>query len=283
VTFAQYWVASRSIAVLEDLHNVLDGVVAAARTRYSQGRGTQAEVLRAEAALTKHQTEIARFVAQKNAARGVLNALILRDPGAALAAPTQLRPLPEAAALRPADLIARAQDASPALAAENGRIKAAGSTLQLAHKGWYPDVTLSAGAIDRGGNGPNGYVASIGIRVPLQWGLHEAEERKATADRDATRARREATGQDVARSIAEATAMLAGARESERLIRTQLLPQDDAVVRSTVVSYGNGRIDLASVLDAARELAEANLSLLATRLDEQRQLAAIERLIGGPL
>src|SRR5260370_32648959 len=62
VNFAQYWVASRSIAVLEDLHTVLDGVVQSARTGYAQGRGAQAEVLRAEAALTKHQTEIARLV-----------------------------------------------------------------------------------------------------------------------------------------------------------------------------------------------------------------------------
>ena len=41
------------------------------------------------------------------------------------------------------------------------------------------DVTLKAGAIDRTGNGPKGYLAEIGLRVPLQWGLHEAQQREA--------------------------------------------------------------------------------------------------------
>ena len=36
---------------------------------------------------------------------------------------------------------------------------------------------LKAGAIDRTGNGPNGYLAEIGLRVPLQWGMHEAQQR----------------------------------------------------------------------------------------------------------
>jgi hypothetical protein len=36
---------------------------------------------------------------------------------------------------------------------------------------------LKAGAIDRTGNGPNGYLAEIGPRVPLQWGMHEAQQR----------------------------------------------------------------------------------------------------------
>jgi len=87
VTFAQYWVAQRAIAVLEEVHGTERGIVDAAQYRYAQGRGAQSDVLRASAALTRHQTEIARFTGQKAAARGVLNALLLRDPAAPLADP----------------------------------------------------------------------------------------------------------------------------------------------------------------------------------------------------
>jgi cobalt-zinc-cadmium efflux system outer membrane protein len=281
VTFAQYWVAHRAGAMLEELHVIEQGIVDTARNRYAQGRGAQADALRASAALTRHQTEIARFAGQKRAAQGVLNALLLRDPSVPLADPRQLRPLPPPSALVPADLIARANN--PRVAAAKSRIAAADANRQLAHQEWYPNVTLSVGAIDRNGFGTNGYMGSIAVRVPLQWGLHNAQEDQAKAELHAAEAMRDAASQDVARAIAEATASLAGARESERLTRDQLLPQLDAAVRSAIASYGNGRVELTPVLDAVRDLGEARLSLLAIQLDEQRQLAAIERLIGGSL
>ncbi len=281
ITFAQYWVAHRAGAVLREVHEIERGIIDTARSRYAQGRGTQADVLRASAALTRHETEIARFVAQKRAAQGVLNALLLRDPMAPLAEPRRLRPLPPAAALAPAGLIARASN--PRVAAMKSRIAVAEANRQLARREWYPNVTLSVGAIDRNGHGPNGYMGSVALRVPLRWGLHNAQEGQAQAELRAAEARRDAAAQDLARALAEAAAALAGARETERLIRDQLVPQLDAAVRSAIAAYGNGRAELTPVLDAARELGEARLSLLQARLDEQRQLAAIERLIGGAL
>ena len=281
ITFAQYWVAHRAITVLGEVLGIDRGIIETARSRYAQGSGSQADVLRASAALTRHQAEIARFVAQKRAAQGVLNVLLQRDPAATLAPPRQLRPLPRAAALAPAELIVRANN--PRVAAAKSRIAAADANRQLARQEWYPNVTLTVGAIDRNGYGPNGYMGSVALRVPLQWGLHNAQESQAQAELRAAETRRDAAVQDVAREIAQATASLAGARETERLTRDQLLPQLDAAVRSAVAAYGNGRTELTPVLDAARELSEAKLALLAAQLDGQRQLAAIERLIGGAL
>ena len=281
IAFARYWVAHHAGAVLREVHEIERGIIDTARSRYAQGRGTQADVLRASAALTRHETEIARFVAQKRAAQGVLNALLRRDPTAPLAEPRQLRPLPPATALAPAGLIVRANN--PRIAATKSRIAVAEANRQLARREWYPNVTLSVGAIDRNGHGPNGYMGSVALRVPLQWGLHNAQENQAQAELRATEARRDAASQDLVRALAEATATLAGARETERLTRDQLMPQLDAAVRSAIAAYGNGRTELTPVLDAARELGEAKLSLLQTQLDEQRQLAVIERLIGGAL
>ncbi len=281
VTFAQYWVADRAIAVLRELRATGQGVIEAASSRYTQGRGTQAEVLRASAALTRNDAELARFAAQKRAAQGVLNALMLRDPAAALAAPQRLRPLPPPGSLVPAALIARASN--PRVAAAQGRIAAADANRQLARREWYPSVTIGIGAIDRNGFGPNGYMGSVGLRVPLQWGLHQAQETQAEAELRAAESRRDAAAQDLARALADASAALAGAREAEHLTRTRLQPQLDAAVRSAIAAYGNARTELTPVLDAIRELGEARMSLLAAQLEGQRQLAAIERLIGGAL
>ena len=154
---------------------------------------------------------------------------------------------------------------------------------QLADKSWYPDVTLKAGAIDRTGNGPNGYMAEIGFRVPLQWGLHEAQQREATAQVGAAQARRQALELQIQSELGEFVADLAGSRKTGDLIRTQLLPQSQALLRSGVAGYGLGRAELVDVLRAEHDLADQRIELLSAEFDQQRQLAAIERLIGGDL
>ena len=67
------------------------------------------------------------------------------------------------------------------------------------------------------------------------------------------------------------------------LIRTQLLPQSQALLRSGVAGYGLGRAELVDVLRAEHDLANLRIELLSAEFDQQRQLAAIERLIGGDL
>jgi outer membrane protein TolC len=144
-------------------------------------------------------------------------------------------------------------------------------------------VTISAGAIDRTGNGPNGYIASIGVKVPLQWGLHEGQVRDATAQADAARSRRDAVEQQIQGDIAEAAAALDASRRSADLTRQRLIPQANAALRSAIADYSVGKLELTAVLQAERDLVAARIELLSTELDQQRQLAAIERLVGGDL
>ncbi|MFC7611240.1 TolC family protein [Teichococcus aestuarii] len=67
------------------------------------------------------------------------------------------------------------------------------------------------------------------------------------------------------------------------LIRRQLVPQAEALVRAGTAGYGLGRVDLATVLRAQHDLIGYRLQLLSAEFDGQRQMAAIERLVGGDL
>jgi cobalt-zinc-cadmium efflux system outer membrane protein len=99
----------------------------------------------------------------------------------------------------------------------------------------------------------------------------------------AARARLEAREQQIRIDLAEAVAGFEGSRRTADLIRRQLLPQTEALVRSGAAGYGFGRVDLTTVLRAQHDLADFRLQLLAAEFDGQRQLAAIERLVGGDL
>jgi outer membrane protein, heavy metal efflux system len=283
VAFAQYYQADQAIRTTEDLHRVVHDIAGVARDRYAQGRGSQQEVYKAEVEITRLSTEIVRLETRRRSAAARLNALLARPIEAPLARPVKLRSLPSDAALGPEALMQRARAANPSLAGHDAQIAAAAAGKQLADKSWYPDVMLKAGAIDRTGNGPNGYLAEIGLRVPLQWGLHDAQQREAAAQVGAAQARRQALELQIQSELGEFLADLAGSRKTGDLIRTQLLPQSQALLRSGVAGYGLGRAELVDVLSAEHDLANLRIELLSAEFDQQRQLAAIERLIGGDL
>jgi outer membrane protein TolC len=283
VAFAQYYQADQAIRTTEDLHRVVHDMARVARDRYAQGRGSQQEVYKAEVEITRLSTEIIRLETSRHSAAARLNALLARPIDAPLARPVKWRALPSDAALAPEALMQRARAANPSLAGRNAQIAAAAAGKQLADKSWYPDVMLKAGAIDRTGNGPNGYLAEIGLRVPLQWGLHDAQQHEAAAQVGAAQARRQALELQIQGELGEFLADLAGSRKTGDLIRTQLLPQSQALLRSGVAGYGLGRAELVDVLSAEHDLANLRIELLSAEFDQQRQLAAIERLIGGDL
>ena len=121
------------------------------------------------------------------------------------------------------------------------------------------------------------------VKVPLQWGLHEGQVRDAAAQANAARSRREAVDQQIQGDIAEAAAALEASRRSADLTRQRLIPQANAALRSAIADYGVGKLELTAVLQAERDLVAARIDLLTTEFDQQRQLAAIERLVGGNL
>ena len=283
VAFALYYESDQAIRTTEDLHRVVHDMARVARERYAQGRGLQQEVYKAEVEITRLSTEIVRLEAKRRSAAARLNALLARPIDAPVARPVKLRALPSDAELTLDALIQRARAGNPSLAGHDAQIAAATAGKQLADKNWYPDVMLKAGAIDRTGNGPNGYLAEIGLRVPLQWGLHQAQQREAAAQVGAAQARRQAQELQIQGELGEFAADFAGSRRTADLIRTQLLPQSQALLRSGVAGYGLGRAELVDVLRAEHDLANLRIELLSAEFDQQRQLAAIERLIGSDL
>jgi len=283
VAFAQYYQADRAIRTTQDLHRVVHDMARVARDRYGQGRGSQQEVYKAEVEITRLSTEIVRLETKRRSAAARLNSLLARPVDAPLANPARLRPLPPPATVAQGALIERARRGNPTLAGGDAQIAAAAAGRELANRNWYPDITLGAAAIDRTGNGPPGYMASIGLKVPLQWGLHEAQQREASAQLSAAQARRQALELQIQGEIGEAAADLAGSRRTGDLIRAQLLPQSEALLRSGIAGYGLGKAELADVLRAEHDLANLRIELLSNEFDQQRQLAMIERLIGGDL
>lgn len=279
--FARYYVFSRAVAVNREIAGLAHRTRAATAARYGQGGGDQASVIQAMTGETNAAIEGTRLEAERASAAARLNAMLARAPGARLAEPLRLRPVP---AVMPGleALLARARGDNETLRANSAEIEAARTQGRLAGRAWYPDLTIAAGPIVQT-NAPTGYAATIGFSIPLQRWAKQAGEREAAARLGAAEQRFEAGMADIQGALGETLSRLEAARRIDALLRRQGLPQARAGYQAMLAGYAQARGDLAGVLAAKRQVYDAELDLLRTEADEQAALAAIERLIGGDL
>ena len=282
MTFAQYFQADRSVVVTQQIGNLLRDLGSTARARYAQGVGSQSDAIRAGLERTRLDPKLSALERDEQTARAKINALIARPPEAALAQPLKLRRVPAASSLRLIDLIARARQRNPVLATARAKITSAEAEGTLVDKSWYPDVTLSVGT-DKLPNQSAAAVVGVGIKIPLQWGVREAQAQVAAAKKAAAQARLDGTELKIESDLQSALATLSQAQRTETLLNGTLTSQSEAAYQSALVSYERGQGDLTSVLDAARSRLDIRLELLDVQMQAQTALAAIERLIGEDL
>lgn len=282
VTFAEYVELDRAIRTTEEIRSLLDTIAGTARARYSRGVAAQADVIRANLEQTRLIPSLSRLKADEQGIKARLNALIGRPATAPLASPTSLRAIPEAGSLRLDDLIARAQDGNPSLISARAEVDAAEGERKLVDKSWYPDVTLSLGTSDMPGMSPQP-VVGVGLKIPLQWGVREAQGDAATAKRRSAQSREQAALLDIESELAAELANLDQAQSTHALLSNSITPQSEAAYRSTLASYERGQGDLTAVLTAAHQQLEVRLEILRVEREEQTAFAAIERIVGGEL
>jgi outer membrane protein TolC len=282
VTFAQYYEAAHAVQITHEIQAFLRTVSATARARYGQGLVTQSDAIRAELEQARLDAEIAMLEQSERSAAAKINALIGRHANAPLAQPMVLRGLPPAPALAFDDLMTRARSSNPMLAMSKADIAAAEGERKLVDKSWYPDLTITVGGDALPGQSVRP-MAGVGLKVPLQWGVRDAQAQAANAKRGAAQLRFDAATLQIESDLEGALAVLNQAERTEDLVNNTLTPQSDAAYRSALSSYQLGKGDLTSILDAARQQLEIRRQLLRTQTDAQTALAAIERLIGDDL
>lgn len=282
VAYARYYLITREMVINRQISGLAGRIHAAAAARYGQGGGSQDAVIQAAGEETDARIEAVRLEGEKGAARARLNMLVGRSPDVPLADPVRARPIP---ALVPplAALLRRALAANPVLSTANAAIAAAQTRSKLADKAWYPDLTVAAGPLIQTNNQPVGFAATVGFNIPLPWGREAAGQREAEARLGATQQRYDAARLEIAGALREATAKLRAARATERLLRREAVPQARAGFQSALADYSSGTGELVAAIAAERHVHETEIRLLQAQLDEQVELAIIERLIGGNL
>ena len=280
--FANYYQANESIRITEELLRTFGAVVAATQLRYAQGRGPQQDAIKAEIERGQIQADLARLGAARKRAMAQLNALLNRPAGAPLAAPRALRPLPPPESMPLVQLLERVKQNNPGLAGERAQIDGAERARRLVDRSWYPDVTASLSAVDEDRRFA-GYEALVEFRLPLRWGLREAQAREATAKLGAAQARLDAASARAQGELEEAYWALDASRRIARILHETHIPQTQLAFQTARAAYEVGRGELVAVLEAERSVRQISLEHLNVLAEQQIRLAEIEKIIGGDL
>jgi len=278
--YAALHAAHQGLKLTRELARSVAAIAALAGSRYAQGLGGQQEAIAAEIEKVRLETEIVQLEEDRQQAEAQLNALLGRPAGTLFVVPRGLRPLPPEDDLRLPELVERALRTSPALAAEQARIAAAVGSRELVERSWYPDVTLGLSVVEESRR-IMGYEAMVELTLPLQWGVRKAQAREATTRVAAAQAARAATARQLEGELGAALARLSVARRLADILHAQHLPRARLAFTTALQAFELDQVELGEVLEAERRVRTTELEHLAVLVQQQEQLAEIERLVGG--
>ena len=270
--FAAYARADREYHIHLEHVGLTSRLAEITRSLYRIGHGSQQDLLRAQAELSRLHVDVAGIEQQKRSAQALLNALMDRDPDAPLG------PAPAPSAL---DALASAEDIAaadhdldrrrPELRAAARAVKRSEAVLDVAKREaslpslmvgadyWYMPAQPTRHA----------YGAMVSMSLPWLNPRHrdevKAAERASGAEISALRAQR-ATARF---QLQDADGRVRAARETLALIHDQVLADARRSFESAQALFQSGHGDVAPVLDAAR-------TYLQVRIDEVRAMAELE-------
>ena len=263
---------------------VLKEALAAALAQYTTGRAPQADVLRAQMAVTRLDEHLVELEQERDGARAALATLMGRpadedvEVAGEYSAAVEMPPLEEMERL--------AMEHRPELA---GLRKGIGKSQELAltsRLAMKPDFTVALGymLMPTGSLARNAYMAEVTTNLPgLNRARHEGEAKQADAATAVAEADLEARTATVFLEVRQAQIAITAAEKRTRVYRDTLLPQADAAFKAATAAYQNNRAEFSSLIDSQTLLLDIQTAMYKAAADRDAGMADLERAIGTKL
>jgi outer membrane protein TolC len=270
------------------LHNqqaaVLNEALSAALAEYTTGKVPQADVLRAQMALTRLSEHLIELEEERDTARAQLNALMGRGPDDAVEIAGSYRSPAVVPSIEELERVAI--EHRPELAALRKQIAKSGDAGQLARLAMKPDFTVAVGymVMPTGSNFRNAYMAEATMNLPsLNRARHDGEAKQADGATDVARAELDARTSTVFLEIRQAQIEVRSAQKRVKLYRDTLLPQAEAAFKASTAAYQNNRGEFVTLIDSQNLLLDIRTAYYKALSAADAGSAQLERAIGAPL
>jgi len=256
----------------------------AALAEYTTGKVAQADVLRAQMALTRLNEHLIELDEERETARAQLNALRGRKPDEAL----EIEGVYASQIALPSmeELERTAIENRPELAALRKQILKSKDQGQLTRLGAKPDFTVALGymLMPTGSAFRNAYMAEFSMNLPsLNRERHEGEATQADAETEVSQAELEARTSSVFLEIRQAEIEVFSSQKRVKLYRDTLLPQAEGLFKASAAGYQNNRGEFSNLIDSQNLLLDLEAAFYKASAATDTGVAELERAIGGAL
>ncbi|MGP8175628.1 MAG: TolC family protein [Terracidiphilus sp.] len=264
--------------------SLLKEALTVALAQYTTGKAPQADVLRAQMALTRLNEQLIELEEERDNARAQLNALMGRPPDEAIeiagsyAVPTALPPIEE--------LERTAIEHRPELTALRTQIAKSRDEAKLTRLAMKPDFTVGVGymLMPTGSLARNAYMGEVSMNLPwLNRERHDGEAKQADAATDVSQAELDARASTVFLEVRQAQIEVLAAEKRVKLYRDTLLPEAEASFKASTAAYQNNRVEFMSLIDAQNLLLDIQTAYYKASAATDEGMAKLERAIGAPI
>ncbi len=276
--------AEETIRLLNNNRLILEQFLRIAESRYGVGQAPQADVLKAQAQLSRVNEELLRMERERPVVQAELARLLGRR---AEPAPIDVA-LPDVGdqALDANTLAEAALRERPQLLGLKSVIERSTKTLELARKEAQPDFDLrfSYGQREKNPLGvPREDVVSLTVAMNLPvWRKDKIEPRIAEAEamREQAEEMQRAQQNEVTAKMRQQAAVAEQSRKSVRLYDSSILPQARLAVEAALSAYKVSRVDVLTLLDSQMTLYNDQISRAKEAVNFNKALAEIDLLAG---
>lgn len=285
-TFYELYITDRSLEVVEKNREVLKEFVKIAETKYSVGKGIQQDVLKAQVELSKLLDEQIRLEQTRQAAAAKLNAILNRAPQTPLGRTEEV--LKEEMTRDLKALQDRALENRPLLKALQEEIERGKAANALARKGYFPDLTMSAGYGFREDspmvNRSDMFSAGFTINIPLYFRTKQDRRvAETSALINSAREQYQAARNEVLSLVKELASDLEKGSKLIDLLQTGLIPQAQLSLDSAVAGYQVNKVDFLTLLDNRLTLFNFEKEYFRALGEYQTSLARLEWVVGASI
>ena len=251
-----------------------------ANTKFRAGKGSQADVLKAQVELSLLQQQLPVLEQRRKTAGAMLNTLLDRDPSLPLGLAQEPSPLPIDQPLD--DLHRLALNDRPELKAAELDVQRSEQSSALAQRQYYPDFNV---AFQRFQNyqANDGFGAYVAMSIPFAFWTkpkYDAGVQEAAAAVSVAQAQQHTLENLTRFQVDDLLAKLRATDQVATLYRTTILPQAEQSLESARVGYRVGKGSFLDLIDAQRTWRGFQHEYFKAIVDRQHRLAELEQVVG---
>jgi outer membrane protein TolC len=263
--------AGKSIAFLEQIHNIT-------AHKYSINEASQAEVLRIQVELARAENQLVVLRDDLDIAEARINVLLNRDLDAVVGKPGALETTGDTLEL--STLYALAEENQPLLKAYALQHRQAEVMLSIARQSYLPDFAFRY-TLEHMDSDVYNNKYMIGVTIPIWfWGKQREFVREAEARLYKASAHYQTMENRVLLAVKEAKTRVQKFQHVVDLYKNSILPQAEAGLKSALAAYEVNTIEFQSLLESEKLLVQTEFEYEQARVDLFMAVADLEEAVG---